>query len=453
MSHETYSESKDQLPPTTFAESQANRLQGAQDFGVALADEEDQELSKHFGHVPKHSVAEILEAHPETTRSSLSERHPDWPLFDVVEYRSAHNTEQDMAPLKKIFDTVHPDIYLYENAMGSGYNHGVSRETRQLQDVADGLKTAEEVVAEYDGSDMNRSFIAQMKAVYDTGVIIGCTDLLWDEYDKLEMEKVRGSYKEVMGSIRVDLTDQLAQIEEGMGAAAKAQNKRDTVNGYRFEDELERIFEEHPELRNEKAVTIVQTFGAYHTKTVHNNRRDGVPVRTIYQDTSNESGGLESNPVFQFTYIDELQRTLAFDLKPSTELLEKAYTSLILEGVLADIETKNSTDWFDFTRRIADLFTHEDVVEFHTATLTGGTRVTGELMSQKLIEKGLPGLPTTPDQLLAQAAELRLEQPTTADKYKEQRKRRLAQMALISKAQKDLARDEAERAGVEIKRS
>lgn len=392
---------------------------------------------------PARTMAEILAAHeeqaanPEQPRPSLAERHPDWPKIRAIMYFSAHVTAEDLAELTQIADQEKPQIYLYEDARGYDYAGGKSHDTRDLQALADRGRfnfrgeNAKALTAR------NKFEGTAWEAIYTMlegrGVAVGSTDTTVDEEQELGVLDAFAGISQ--RPIAENMDDELQSVALGAQRAVDAQRKRDIVNMQRFEDELERIFKERPELKNQESITVLESFGAAHTDLAHALDRDGVRVDMRFQGTALGVGSEAGvNPVHIYTYRDQLLRTLAADRQPSHALLEKVCITDYLGIALNSVHMDSSYDQSDYVRRITDTLSADDLRAMHNSLLSSPTpEEFRTLIDGLLANHDAPPLARTADEMNGELVRMRTEQPTTADTYRAHRSARPASADSLTK--------------------
>ncbi|HSX32950.1 MAG TPA: hypothetical protein VLF91_01290 [Candidatus Saccharimonadales bacterium] len=380
---------------------------------------------------PARTMSEILETHEaqsgsQERRPTLAERHPDWPkkiLF--IAYLTSHKTKDDLDKLTQIADQEKPQIYLYEEVDGYDYIDGKSRDTRDLQSLANrrrfGFRRGDTAAAL---TARNRQDGTSWEAIHTMlegrKIAVGSTDTTYDEEQELGVRSIEAVDQR---PIAQNLDDELQEIELRARRAAEAQRKRDTVNVARFEDELARIFKEHPELKDQESITVLQTFGSYHTGIAQALHRDGVEVDMRFQGTALEDGDQTgTNPAYTYSYELQLQRTLAAGRQPSRELLEKSCISDYLGIALGSVRMDSSYDRNDYIRRVTDTLNADDLQEMHALLASAPEPERFRTLVDVLLAKhDAPPLARTADAVNSELTRMRTEQPTAADKYRARR--------------------------------
>ncbi len=339
---------------------------------------------------PAEAVDPVTEQLETNVKRTLAERHPDWPPITLEIYFSAHGTGADIAGLANHVPGAH--IYLYEG----GSTYGMPEEavakamdTHRLQAAANKPATKRRwgiVGRRVPVSDTpeptpppGNSFVAQqMQALRHSGVVVENIDL--QHSDPIQGYELDLAFHQLY-RLQDTFDATLAQAKEGLTRIAELQDQREQIMVARFEEKLEAILAQHPELRQQRGVRVLASIGSSHTRLSHKFREAGVTTQRSF-------------PELPYTYnlLGEIQRTIAYGREPSRELLARGYledlTLRALSMELMKSQELNADDLTFYTRRVAEAFSESEIEALFEQDRTGALK-TGDLR-RRIAEKGLP---------------------------------------------------------------
>lgn len=261
---------------------------------------------------PDQSYTPNMTPAPVEQQATITERHHDWPPLHTSFWFSAHTNAADMEGILPLLEQA--DIYFYENSS--------PELTQMLQQISSEPPWREESIMDnlFIGGEPVRGSDWQpiIHGLYDSGKVVSSIDLKPDEQH----------IREGITDITVlphggEFEDALLVYEKKIAKAATLQNQREALMVQYFEEEMVRIFDGHPELRNKASVDVLLSIGAYHTT-----------LRRLLSDQGITSDRQFSSMPFTYDYPNELQRTLALGRKPDRQLLVKAYAGNVLNRVV-----------------------------------------------------------------------------------------------------------------------
>jgi hypothetical protein len=319
---------------------------------------------------------------PET--STLEERHPDWPLVDVLFYFAPHGNVTDMEGIAPYLKKA--DICFYED---SGNPDGtVSNLQEVMNDLSRDPQVPIEAVEKFalNGRPLRDSKLWPIiKGTYGTGKIIDSIDLVNDSStDELKVRLAEVTDYEISKNATFD--EALEKMSVRLMTEAELHKEREAIMADMFEDKIQEILEQNPKLKDKPRLTILISMGPYHTQLRHTFTEKGISSDQKF-----------STRPYVFSYGIELTRTYAFAREPSRELLERAYVEdLLLEVVKVDPENPAvSSDAFIMSMRLlTSQLSEEQMRELHE--MHKRDKLTTKNVDRFLESNGLDPLPQTP---------------------------------------------------------
>lgn len=307
----------------------------------------------------------------EAEKTTLEQRHPDWPKVTVTVYLAPHGTAEDM---KGLGDNVrNADIFFYENASGA---FG----TEFYQAVADRDKGEEDRWKVVNFSTQNgRSIEGTVTAgiadaLYGSKVKVGHCDLLPD--DVVTGEQI----KEIMYSRYVvsDFDQTLENLKTKLVNTAALQEQRESIIPGRFEERVGTLLEDHPELKEQSEVNVVMQFGAGHYGLLDKFQAKGIATEVKF-----------SVEPYVEPYAVQIENDLAFGREPSSDLLAKAYFENMLLKRLHALSVRDTEIYCKYSSAVASQFTIEDVKALHEEEKKAPSIKDRRLIDKMIEEKGL----------------------------------------------------------------
>ena len=282
---------------------------------------------------------------------TLAERHPDWPPITVQIFLSGHDTPGDLADLAELIPR--SDIYLYESGTGDKF-------TRAFQALAneDLSPSRIEEVLEQSKGIRGTAWEAIVRGVQGSKAIVGHIDLRpGDEVDGMEIsDKYNATF-----SAPVDYNDfngDLQSLEVGAAELAALQSKREHEMPLRFETELEKIFSDHPELKQKENLNILQSMGSYHTG-----------LKRAFTDAGVKAEHILHHSPYIYSYRYQMQREFAFGRQPDKDVVAKVLLENVLEDALEHSAVQGDPlgheESVPYIRKIASAFTTEEIESFY----------------------------------------------------------------------------------------
>lgn len=272
---------------------------------------EEVDSSQNTAEAKKHGVQMYAEE-----LSSIQERHPDWPKFDILFYFSPHGSKADFEGMRPYLRAA--DIVLYEAIGSTDY-------TRQsVQGVSTAAPYPKELLLAKgkvgDEPIQGSTWEVLLDEIYNSQKIVDTIDL----HDTEEEVKLKDEILQDHSLPKADTLDAaLVLLRENFAHSATLQHEREAIMVDRFEERMGQILEAHPELKEKPNVQIVISMGSYHTQLRHALRAKGAPSARKF-----------SSSPYLYSYSTEAQRTLAYGKEPSKTLLEKAYAERIVNTVV-----------------------------------------------------------------------------------------------------------------------
>lgn len=254
------------------------------------------------------NMAESHTGSYETNAANMQERHPDWPKLDVSFWFTAHERSQDMEGIESQIAAA--DVYFYENS--------VPGLTKALQGISMAPGSPlEDIIKEgiiYDAPIKGSHWEPVIRGLYGSQVIVGSFDLRPDEQE-IRDEILESAYRALPreGSF----LDALELFRDNTARTATAQNKREQLMLRHFEEDVEATLQSYPDLKEKDNLKIIISIGSYHTTLRHLFAREGIKSKEYFPNSVNGH--------YVYSYENELQRTLALEKEPTTELLQRAF--------------------------------------------------------------------------------------------------------------------------------
>ncbi|HJQ08277.1 MAG TPA: hypothetical protein VJ836_02210 [Candidatus Saccharimonadales bacterium] len=313
---------------------------------------------------------------------TLRERHPGWPEAELQFYFTGHETPEnltghdgipeDRAHLPELIKDA--DVYCFEYA---GDDKNRENLKAYLQGAADKPPTEDpaEIEAYIEKEGLGGTFVeGQVRALYGSGVIVGHFDIrpsdgiTGEEIDAAFTNSPEPASFEEALQVPIDkarrvneLQDRRDDIQLGPGVFPPGV----PVQAGRFEEELARIFKEHPELRDRKresgeTVRVVATEGDMHSDLYHRARAAGVNVKRLFPEKHHT-----------YSYSNELRRRLRYNQEVSQDFLAKCYAESVTEELIikaGDPQLKPvSPEFTTYVRSVAQHFSVTDAEALYNA--------------------------------------------------------------------------------------
>lgn len=335
---------------------------------------------------------------PEYSReTTLAERHPDWPEIRVTLYLTPHATAGDTSKIGEYMQGKH--VYFYEA-------YGGDSRREEWQWVSD--RPAEDSVedfdqdmrdATYEGRPIEETHMGPiLRSLYKSGIVVGHADLRDSEAEL--QQRITDSVK----SYQEESFDKtLENLKTNRSNLVEAQEERERIYTIRFEEELGKILDDHPELKEEEQVNVIVTMGSDHKSLGDKFIENGITSTII----------IDGQPQSQWTQVHE---SLLQGRQPSKEDLASFYLSHIVLNAVT-LEDSNGAVRSEFVERIVPYFTLKDIEKVHEGCV--GENASLEKLKMLLYLKDLPPLPQSNDELAASLEQLRQDHrdPAQRDYY------------------------------------
>jgi hypothetical protein len=282
---------------------------------------------------------EKLEQKPDL--STIQERHPDWPQLELEFYFAPHGIAEDMEGIiSKIKDA---DILFYEDYTRSAesiqnYNIASKNPSMKLERLIKTSKTDEDLPLK--GSPAE----PLVRGLYKTSVEAATMDIGKTEYERAIGLKL----DELLDGPRyagIDYETTLSMLRDDYAEITRLQNEREDIMVGNFEEEVDKILARRLDLADKKSLKILVSMGSYHTRLEHLFKRQGMKTEHTFSSPS----------PYIYNYVTQLERALAFDKEPSHELLQRAFTQILLENAMDETnkeEKIKADDLSQYERRI-----------------------------------------------------------------------------------------------------
>ncbi len=279
-----------------------------------------------------------------TETHSVQERHPDWPRLDVLFYFAPHTSAEDMKDLP--LHLADADVLLYEDSSADEeaemlYNYiaqpDIPLSVEQVIDVFEEFMPTVGTIDE-----------PLIRGLYRSSVVASTIDIGRTAEEDAISKRLHELYEPDFPQA-TDYYERLAINRDYVAEIAKLQDEREDIMAGNFEGKMAELFETHPELQQKPAVKIVVSIGSIHTTLRHKFAKKGVASEQVFS----------TELPYSYDYAAELQRTFAYGLEPSQDLLGRA----LAEGVIAlatEFQTSEESipldEWMKYRRKVvADL--------------------------------------------------------------------------------------------------
>ncbi|HEU5121216.1 MAG TPA: hypothetical protein VFT59_00075 [Candidatus Saccharimonadales bacterium] len=305
----------------------------------------------------------------------FAERHPDWPSISVTFYFSPHGNASDIEGIAPYLEKA--DILLYENSRAE-----LTERFQQVAAKEADVRPVNIMVKEdeiYGKPIQGSAWEPLLRGIYKSGKAIGSIDL--NEHEQHLRDGIVESQ-----SLPVEETfdEALASLGKILRRNADLQNQRETIMAERFEEEITRILDEHPELKEKPRLNVLISIGAYHTRLRHALQEKGVQSEQHFPESP-----------YVYDYVNQLTRTYAYGKEPTRELLEKAYLQALLHSAaqaeLSAVPGQYNHDKLErYLRSVVDAFNSEEIQQVYD--LYKNQVLSVQLLDGILSSKGLERL-------------------------------------------------------------
>lgn len=413
---------------TSIAERPAEHYQSSQLLAV--------QALKHHEHSPDSDEA-LSKEKPEKT--TLAERHPDWPELDISFYFSPHGNRADTEGItSRLADA---DIYLIEGSSPFA-TADVSLAAHNVHN-----RSLEETVNSFGNGNL-RGYESAMgpiiEGIYNTGKSVESFDLKRMDPEERAIEE---AIQEVLRKpivIADTFEESLQSLQETAAKNAELQLQREAIMAERFEEKIESILSYRDDLKAKPRLKILISMGSFHTTLRHTMAEKGIPSSReffsspTYDDsdavgplddneleyefnashdssTSTSSSREQSRTPYVYDHGTELVRTFAYNRQPSQELLEKAWVERVLVHSMSQMwEQRHGYSRLTdsgialntvslYMRSMVSRFTPEQRRQIYTIARDhrDNMDVIPEKLQAFLKDAGFGGLPEDPDELIA----------------------------------------------------
>jgi hypothetical protein len=172
---------------------------------------------------------------------------------------------------------------------------------------------------------------------------------------------------------------------------AELNDKREDGMPERFEEKMEVVFEQHPELKEKSSIDVLFTMGAVHSARLS---------RVFKENGISLERDFPVSPDYIFSYSAELYRSLSNGLEPQETLLEKAYAENVLNVAWLTVVKPQETmpDGLSYERFAISHFTHEQIEHLfqlvHATEKLDDWKGIVEYLNSVLRENDIPELPS-----------------------------------------------------------
>lgn len=326
---------------------------------------------------------------PMTLAEKIRERHPEWPDLQLTFYFSPHGNYTDIEGIKPHLQEA--DILLYESAASS------NRDVRERNDEIDFLNdistnpitSYEEFTGDEDRDET--VFGNRLENLWDSGTAVGVIDIGKSELEQrmvLRMTAVDYYIKPGQGNYEESLQNFLDQSD----LFADLQAERERMMLGNFEKEIERILESRPDLQNNDELKILISMGSAHTTLRHRFTEAGFA----------SDKHMSVKDTYVYDHGAELVRGLWYGRQPSEDLIKRAYTDYMIEGLYyAQPDVAASTpadDLITYRRRLISAMDEEQMEQVFNLWSDDGER-TLDNVNEYLESQGLEQLPRNVEEL------------------------------------------------------
>lgn len=162
---------------------------------------------------------------------------------------------------------------------------------------------------------------------------------------------------------------------------ARLQNERETMMVENFEEEIEQILHERPDLMRKDNLDVLVQMGSVHTTLRHKFTEKGMKSDRHFS----------TSPTYVYASGDELLRTYMYGRQPSDDQLMRAMSEKVLETGMPGNMTRSYDKYFAFIRAaVADL-TPDEMELLYTYWNEG--KLDKEIVDELFRNHGYDGLP------------------------------------------------------------
>jgi hypothetical protein len=380
---------------------------------------------------------------PVESTTTLNERHPDRPAVKLHLHLGPHGSADNLKALRKLNEKA--DVYMPENGLkqhGEPFrllSHAVLEDMSPagVDSFVDGIRLR--------GKPISDTFLGgQVRAIVGTNVEFGYIEPRPEEgYPDYvpEHQKIRAGIE----SLKDTLDDTLEHINSMAAKEGDLTAQRDgimlgpttgedgqPVTAGLFEEEMDRIFAENPELKNKpkgEPVVVVDTHGSAHTSMYHRARAAGVDVEWSFA---------EMPTVFRPTI--ELSRKIALGKEPDRKLTVQCFVDEAIRGVLDYTiflyKEVDDSDVVQYIRRRSAAFTEPEAQELFSVMKRDENKgdemsETIALLDEMLQRKGFGPLPWEKEEMYDDIASHKAElaqKRARIEREDELRKKRIPQV-------------------------
>jgi hypothetical protein len=342
---------------------------------------------------------------------TMAMRHPEWPNVKLHIHLAPHTRPSDAAKVPKLLQKA--DVYVYESSYGPVDTP--TFEAAAQADLGDNPQAAVEKIVSTSktpkGKPLKGTFDEPiLRALAGSGIPIGHYDTLLPKYPgtndsilkhELSQQFAHGETLEETVNWFVNSIIRSNRISDTRDAVALGPVMGDdgTVTAGRFEQEVERLLADNPQLRKqpgeEKEITILETRGHAHLDMLHRGRAAGVTVERSFPETP-----------YVFPYWQQLSRELSVGKQPSREVLIRAYTSQVLHCLNLPLGIPNyDQSTIQYSRQICDKLDEADARAIHTFMITNSGNIKADKLAgcinERLTNKGHAPLLTSAEDIKA----------------------------------------------------
>lgn len=288
----------------------------------------------------------------QTLAEKIRERHPDWPDMNVTFYFSAHANHLDMAGIEPYMKEA--DIFLYENAANSDREVRYRKEDLQFLNAlsTNPSVSLQEIFKEYNVTGTTGEH--RIRGAHGSGMAIGTIDIGNSPIEQRMVQRMEtamhtvtpgsGNYDEVLENYRYQLQ-----------MYGELQVERERMMLGNFEGVIKSLLESRPDMKDKENLNVLISMGSAHTTLRHKFTEAG-----IESDKHFSAGKTQS-----FDYEHELIRTYMYGRQPSEELIRRAFTDFVIEGIYYDnpdaMQTTPTDEWTVYKRRLVSSMSDEQM--------------------------------------------------------------------------------------------
>jgi hypothetical protein len=317
-------------------------------------------------------------------RTTLAERHPDWPAVRLQLSLAPHGNARDMAGLADQMQGA--DVYFYElrgsNILTPFYQQVAHLDPGPLP--ADYLDNWMETGKLGKRPIKGTPHEAIIRSLFGTQKIVGHMDLRKD--DILNQEITHEQKKPYEAP---DFEQTLVNLRNKYQRLSQLDGQREDIMVRRFEEELGKILDAHPGLKERPDLQVLATMGVAHTPLFFKFNAAGVTTECTMPEKP-----------YTYDHNTQAQRAFTFGREPTQDDLARAHLSNILNGALElgfDEDIENSSRRSRYLRTVATAFSVDEIASIHARARYGFRPFEVNLL---LADKGLDPLPRTNAELL-----------------------------------------------------